>query len=110
MRKFHRKRGPRRAFLKGLAGHLIMKGKITTTLARAKEIRSMVERMVTIAKKQRLSALRLLLSRLSKRAAQKVFYDIASRYKDRQGGYLRITKQTRMRKRDGAPLAIIEFV
>lgn len=110
MRKFNRKKGPRRSFLKGLANNLIMKEKIETTVARAKEIRPMVERMVTVAKKQELSGLRTLLAKLPKQAAQKLFYEIAPRYKERAGGYLRIIKEARSRKRDAASLSIIEFV
>src|SRR3989344_5232143 len=105
MRKFHRKTGPRRSFLKGLANNLIMQEKIETTAPRAKETRPLVERLVTIAKKQQLAALRSLLSKLPKQAAQKLFYEIAPRYKDRTGGYLRITKEAKHRKRDAAPLA-----
>jgi|SRR3989344_4626787 len=110
MRKFHRKKGQRRAFLKGLANNLIMREKIETTVPRAKEIRPLVEHLLTIAKKQQLAALRILISRLPKTAAQKLFYDLAPRYKERSGGYLRIVKETKSRKRDGAPLAIIKFV
>lgn len=110
MRKFHRKKGQRRSFLKGLANNLIIREKIETTVARAKEIRPIVERLVTIAKKQQLAALRILLSRLPKAAAQKLFYEIATRYKDRKGGYLRIIKEARVRQRDGAKLSIIEFI
>lgn len=111
MRKFHRKKGPRRSFLKNLANNLITKERIETTETRAKEIRPVVERLVTIAKKQQLANLRLLVSRLSnKDTAQKLFYEIAPRYKERAGGYLRIVKQGRFRKRDAAPLAVIEFV
>lgn len=110
MRKFHRKRGQRRAFFKGLANNLIMREKIETTSARAKEIRPLVERFVTLAKKQQLAALRLLLSRLPKQAAEKLYFEIAPRYKSRAGGYLRIIKESKFRKRDGAPLSRIEFV
>jgi large subunit ribosomal protein L17 len=113
-RKFHRKRGQRIAFKKGLAANLIQKERIQTTVARAKEVRPIVERYITIAKKvdkkDKLSQLRLLFAKLPKSAAEKVFYDIAPRYKDRRGGYLRIVKTAKFRKRDGAPTAIIEFV
>jgi len=81
-----------------------------TTLARAKEIRPIVERLVGIAKKQNLAGLRILLSKLPKKTAQKLFYVIAPRYQNRSGGYLRIIKKARARKRDGAPMATIEFV
>jgi len=111
MRKFHRKKGARRSFLKNLANNLISKEKITTTVPRAKEIRPIVERMVSVAKKQQLANLRLLISRLSnKKMAQKLFYEIAPRYKERSGGYLRIVKLGRFRKRDGAATARIEFI
>ncbi|MDP3901377.1 MAG: 50S ribosomal protein L17 [bacterium] len=110
MRKFGRKRGQRRAFIKGLAHNLITKEKIETTVARAKEIRPAVERLVTTAKKQQLASLRSLLAKLPKDSAQKLFYEIAPRYKDTKGGYLRIIKKAASRKRDGASLATIEFV
>ena len=110
MRKFHRKKGPRRSFIKGLANNLVMKEKMETTTARAKEIRPIVEHLVTLAKKQQLAAFRILLSRFSKQAAEKLYYEIAPRYKERAGGYLRIIKEAKRRKRDAATLAIIEFV
>jgi len=110
MRKFHRKTGPRRSFLKGLADNLIMKEKITTTVARAKEIRPLVERLVSSARQQRLADYRSLLSKLPRQSAGKLYYEIAPRYKERSGGYLRIIKESRTRKRDSAPMATIEFV
>ena len=111
MRKFHRKRGMRKSFFQGLANNLIMKERIETTVARAKEIRPMVERFVVVAqKKQQLTALRFLLARLPKQAAQKLIYEIGPRYKERQGGYLRIIKGAKSRMRDGADLAKIEFI
>lgn len=110
-RKFHRKRGQRRSFVGGLAANLIMKEKISTTEARAKEIRGLVEKLVTIAKKQTLGAFRLLRARIrSKSAAEKLYYEIAPRYKERNGGYTRIVKTAKTRKRDSAAMAIIEFV
>lgn len=111
MRKFNRKTGPRRSFLRNLANNLITREKIFTTETRAKAIRPLVERLVTIAKKQQLHNLRTLVSRLSnKDTAQKLFYTIAPKYKERKGGYLRIIKQGKTRKRDGAKTAMIEFV
>jgi len=110
-RKFNKKRGARKAFFKILLANLILKGKIHTTEARAKEIRPMIERLVSIGKAQNLAAFRLLLSRLStKSVAEKLYYEIVPRYKDRQGGYTRILKTSRTRKRDSAPTAIIEFI
>jgi large subunit ribosomal protein L17 len=109
-RKFHRLRGKRKAFMKGLVQNLIIKEKIQTTETRAKAIRGPAEKMVTLAKKQNLASLRLLLSRLPKKAAMKLYYEVAPRYKERGGGYLRIQKLATRRKRDGAREAIIEFV
>ena|SRR3989344_4627533 len=110
MRKFHLKRGPRKLFIQKLASNLIVNERIMTTQARAKELRPIVERFVTIAKKQSLAGHRKLLSSLPEQSAHKLFYDIALRYKTRAGGYLRITKQAAFRKRDGAMKAVIEFV
>lgn len=110
MRKFHRKRGERKAFVKSLANNLILKERMETTVTRAKEIRPVVERMVTTAKKQQIASLRRLLAQLPKDSAQKLYYDIAPRYQSRNGGYLRIIKEAKHRKRDGADLAVIEFV
>lgn len=104
------KRSRRALFVDKLANNLIVKEKMQTTEARAKEIRPLVERMVTIAKHQSVAGLRLLLRRLPKQSAEKLFYDIAPKYKERKGGYLRIIKLAKSRKRDGAPVARIEFV
>lgn len=110
-RKFHRVRGDRRAFLRNLAANLIRNGKIATTEARAKEIRPLVERFVSIAKKQTLAARRLLLRRIHNEAiVRKLYEDIAARYEKRNGGYLRISKTAKARKRDGTRVALIEFV
>jgi len=77
-KKFHRTKGQRHAFFRGLANNLIMKEKMETTEARAKAIRPIVERLVSIARRNRLQDLRLLISRLdNKKAAQKLFHDIA---------------------------------
>lgn len=110
MRKFGRKKGQRRSFLKTLAHNLIMNGKITTTEARAKEIRPIVERLVSVAKKQQLSGYRYLLARLPKESAGKLYHELASKYRERKGGFLRIIKISGQRKRDGAVKTIIEFV
>ena len=110
MRKFQRTAGRRRLFKKSLMTSLVMHEKIATTEARAKELRPMVEKLVTIGKGQKLSDFRLLLARLPKRAAEKVFYQIAPKYKERPGGYLRIIKTPTTRKRDGVRVARIEFV
>lgn len=109
-RKFGLTRGKRRAFLRILMHNLIMEERIQTTEARAKEIRPKVEKMVTLAKKGNLPALRLLMRRLPKNSSYKMFHEIAPRYKERRGGYLRIKKTSEVRMRDGAKQAVIEFV
>lgn len=109
-RKFGRKRGQRIAFLRALSGNLISRRKITTTEARAKEIRPIVERYVTHAKRQDVASLRLLLTKLPKGAVYALYHEIAPKYAERKGGYTRITKLTAMRKHDGARMAVIEFV
>ena len=108
--KFGRKKGDRRQFLKVLMGNLILQEGIKTTPTRAKEIRPRVEKMVTLAKKQNLASLRLLRSRLPEKAAFKLYYDIAPKYTERKGGYLRIVKTSESRMRDGADIVMIQFV
>ena len=109
-RKFGMLTGKRRAFLRILSHNLVMKGKIQTTEAKAKEIRPRVEKLVTLAKKGDLAALRLLAKRMPKDSAYKLFHEIAPRYKTKKGGYLRIRKTAVTRKRDGVKQATIEFV
>ncbi len=108
-KKFHRRKGQRKALFKSLLNNLIVKEKIETTEAKSKEIKKMAEKLITIGKKQNLSSLRLLLSRLSKKAALKVYYELSPRYQNRNGGFTRVIK-SRTRKNDGAKMAIIEFV
>ena len=109
-RKFGLKMGPRRAFLRILAQNLIRQERITTTEARAKELRGIVERYVTYGKKQNLAGLRLLLQKLPKAAAYKMYHEIAPRYAGRSGGYTRIVKRAKPRAHDSSRMAIIEFV
>ena len=110
-KKFHRIAGRRRSFLRNLANDLVRAGRIETTEVRAKAVRPVVEKLVTLAKKQTLAARRLVLARVqNKKAATKIFEEIAPRYAGRAGGYLRITKLSKARKRDGSRLAIVEFV
>lgn len=109
-RKFGRERNQRRAFLRSLAVNLIVHGKIKTTTARAKELRPLIEKLVTRARAGDLAARRLLLARLGRaEAMQKLVTDIAPRYKERLGGYTRIIKLP-ARLSDGSPQALIEFV
>lgn len=110
-RKFHRLKGQRVAFFRGLASNLIRAGRIETTETRAKAIRPIVERLVTIARRGDLASRRIVISRLANsETARRLVEDIAPRYEGRPGGYLRIQKLMGARKRDGAPRAIIEFV
>jgi large subunit ribosomal protein L17 len=109
-RKFGKETGPRRNFRRILIANLINREKIETTLPRAKELKTRTEKMVTLAKKQNLAALRLLSSRLPQKAAFKLFHEIAPRYQSRRGGYLRLAKTGQFRKRDGAEKIIISFV
>jgi len=109
-RKFGRERNQRRAFLRSLAVNLITHGKIKTTTIRAKELRPLIEKMVTRARVGSLAARRILLARLGRlEAMQKLVTDIAPRYEKRLGGYTRITKLP-ARLSDGSPQALIEFV
>lgn len=109
-RKFHRKRGQRKALLKSLFNNLILQEKIELTEAKAKEMKPLAEKLITVAKKQNLTALRALLSSIPKKSAEKLYYSIAPRYKERKGGYLRIIKKTSRRKNDASKMAVIEFV
>ncbi len=110
-RKFGRVRKVRRNFLKGLTLDLVRHGKITTTEARAKELRKVVEPLVTMAKKDTVANRRLATSRLMNRKTEtkKLFEEIAPAYKSRRGGYTRITKLP-VRKSDASKMAVIEFV
>lgn len=108
-RKLGRKSGQRRALLSSLAYSLAVKGKIKTTEAKAKELRPYMEKLVTIGKKETLASRRTLESRVGAEAAKKIAKEIAPEYKDRAGGYTRITKLV-PRLSDGAPMAVIEFV
>jgi len=107
-KKFGRKKGDREAFIKGLMHNLIMEEEIETTLIRAKETKRELEKLITLAKKQDLASYRLLLKKLPKKSAEKLFKIIAPRYLEKNGGYLRIIK-TGMRK-DSSQMAIISFV
>ena len=94
VRKLGRESGPRRALLRSLAVGLIEHGKITTTEARAKELRPFVEKLVTVAKKSTLAGRRLLGSRLGGQdeAVKTLMDNLGPRYKERAGGYTRIIK------------------
>ena len=110
-RKFGRERKVRSNFLKGLTLDLIRHGKIVTTEARAKELRKVVEPLVTLAKNENVASQRLVVSRLMNRKTEtkKLFEEIAPNYKGRKGGYTRITRMP-VRKSDASRMAVIEFV
>jgi large subunit ribosomal protein L17 len=108
-RKFHRERDQRRALLNTLASSLILKGKITTTEAKAKELSPFVQKKITRAKKGDLAARKLLLGYFSERIVKKLIEEIAPKYVDRKGGYTRVVKAG-IRKSDSSNMAIIELV
>lgn len=108
-RKLSRKRGQRKALLKGLASSLILQERIKTSEAKAKEMTRITEKFITKAKTQDLAARRALLASLPKKTVQKLMGEIAERYKDRPGGYTRVVKLG-PRKSDGAKMAIVELV
>lgn len=110
-RKFGRTKNQRNAMMKSLALNLIIRGKINTTEAKAKELRPYMEKLVTKAKLNTMANKRLIVSRLSNRRKEvkKLFEVIAPKYNDKKGGYTRIIKAG-VRKSDGAKMAIIEFI
>ncbi len=109
-RKLGRTAAHRTAMLRNMAASLIKHEQITTTLAKAKELRPYTEKLVTLAKRGGLSNRRLAHARLMDDAQLvKLFDVIAPRYADRQGGYTRVLKAG-LRASDAAPMAVIEFV
>ncbi len=93
-RKFGRVRKVRTALLRSLMRALVLEGSIETTLAKAKEIRPMVEKLVTLAKKDTVASRRVITSRLGndEETSKKLHDELAKEYKERPGGYTRITK------------------
>ncbi len=111
-RKFGREKAHRTAMFRNLVKSMIIspKGRIETTLAKAKSLRSYVERLITYGKKDSVASRRLAYSVLGNRTlVKKLFEEVAPQMQDRAGGYTRILK-TGFRKGDSAPMAIIEFV
>jgi large subunit ribosomal protein L17 len=109
-RKLQRTSSHRQAMFRNMAASLIKHEQITTTLAKAKEIRPYVEKLITLAKKGGLSNRRLAHARLMDDVQLvKLFDTLAPRYADRNGGYCRIVKAG-LRASDAAPIAIIELV
>jgi large subunit ribosomal protein L17 len=109
-RKFSRKSGHRVSMFANLAQALVKHEQIMTTLPKAKDLRPVVERLITLAKRGDLNARRLVRARLrDEDLTSKLFSTIAERYKDRKGGYTRVLKAG-FRYGDKAPMAIIELV
>jgi len=108
-KKFSRSADQRKAFIKSLAANLILRGKIKTTKARAKETAKTVEKLITIAKRNDLFGAKMLLSKLPVAAAQKLCREIAPLFAKRSGGYTRVIKLGQ-RQKDGSEIAIVEFV
>jgi large subunit ribosomal protein L17 len=105
-----RKKGPRTALLRGLATSVILYEHVNTTLAKAKAVKPMVEKLITTGKVKSLAARRNLLKVLMvESAVNKVLEELGPRYKERPGGYARIIKLGQ-RKGDGAEIAQIQLV
>jgi large subunit ribosomal protein L17 len=109
-RKLNRTSAHRKAMFANLACALIKHEQIFTTLPKAKDLRPVVEKLVTLGKRGDLASRRLLIARLrDEKMADKVIKVLATRYKDRKGGYTRVLKAG-FRYGDAAPLAMIEFL
>ena len=109
-RKLGRTSDHRKAMLRAMVTCLIEKGKIETTVTRAKEVRSVAEKMITLAKQNNLHSKRQVYSFITKEAvAKKLFDEVAPKYADTNGGYTRIIK-TGPRRGDAAEMAIIELI
>ena len=109
-RKLGRKIGNRKALLMNLACQLITHKKIKTTDPKAKELRSFIEPLVTLAKKNNLHSRRLVIKKIPKKnIVRMLFEEVAPVFSERPGGYTRITKLGH-RDNDRAPVSVIEFV
>ena len=109
-RKLGRDTAHRIAMLRAMVTFLLEKGRIETTLTRAKEVRSMAEKMITLAKENNLHNKRLAMAFITKEAVvKKLFDEVALKYVNTNGGYTRITKLG-PRRGDAAEMAIIELI
>ena len=110
-RKLNRTSSHRKAMFGNMAAALIKHEQIKTTVQKAKELRAVVDSLITLGKRGDLHARRIAISRLhgDKKLAEKLFGDLADRYRDRPGGYTRVVKAG-FRYGDSAPMAIIELV
>jgi large subunit ribosomal protein L17 len=110
VRKFGREKNQRNALMSSLARNLIRDSRIHTTTAKAKELRPMIEKLVTKAMNPTVAARRLIISSIhSQIETKKLFDTIAPKYKDRKGGYTRIIRMPN-RDLDNSPMSLIEFV
>ena len=109
-RKLGRPTAHRNAMLRGMVTLLLENGQIETTLTRAKEVRSMAEKMITLGKKNTLASRRAALAYITKEdVVSKLFSTIAPQYADRQGGYTQIFKMG-PRRGDAAEMAIVKLL
>lgn len=108
-RKFGRVKKVRDEMMKSLALSLVVKGKIKTTDAKARELRPYAEKLVTKGKLGTVAAHRDLVARIGNMGAEKIIKDLSPKYKSRMGGYTRITKLPR-RISDGSLMSVIEFI
>ena len=109
-RKLGRPTDHRKAMLRGMVTYLLENGCIETTLTRAKEVRNLAEKMITLGKENTLASRREALAFITKEdAVKKLFSELAPKYADRNGGYTRILR-TGPRRGDASEMAIIEFV
>ena len=109
-RKLGRPTAHRTAMLRGMVTLLLENGQIETTLTRAKEVRSMAEKMITLGKKNTLASRRAALAYITKEdVVSKLFAEIAPKYENRQGGYTQIFKLG-ARRGDAAEMAIVKLI
>jgi len=108
-RKFGRETDARRALLRALAVGFVRDEKIKTTEAKAKSLRPYIEKLITKGKNDTLAGRRLVIAKVGEETTKKIFAEIAPKYKERAGGYTRITKLP-ARRGDAAKMAMIEFV
>ena len=109
-RKLGRTSDHRRAMMRAMVTYLFENGKIETTVTRAKEVRAVAEKMITLGKTNTLHSKRQVYGYITKEeVAKKVFDEIAPKYEDRNGGYTRIIK-IGPRRGDAAEMAIIELI
>ena len=109
-RRFSRDSAHRQAMFSNMAASLIKHEQIVTTLAKAKDLRRVMDKYITLAKRGDLNSRRIAASRMGDEAMVKKLFDtLAPRYKDRAGGYTRVMKAG-YRYGDSAPVAVIEFV